>query len=46
MGGGVGCVGEKHIIYDDGKIKRITFLRWEGEGEGEGEGAGEGEEAY
>ena len=25
MGGGVGCVDEKHIIYDDRKKKRIRF---------------------
>ena len=25
MGVGVGCVDEKHIIYDDRKKKRITF---------------------
>ena len=36
MGIGVGCVDEKHIIYDDRK-KTYQILRWEGEGEGEGE---------
>ena len=32
MGVGVGCVDEKHIIYDDRK-KTHYILRWEGEGE-------------
>ena len=39
MGGGVGCVDEKHIIYDDRKKFTHYILRWEGECEGESEEA-------
>ena len=38
MGVGLGCVDEKHIIYDDRK-KTHQILRCEVEGEGEGEEA-------
>ena len=44
MGGGVGCVVEKHITIDDRKKKCITFYDGRREEE-EGEGEGEGEEA-
>ena len=36
MEGGVGCVDEKHIIYDDRKKKRITFYDVRGRLRGRG----------
>ena len=34
MGGGVGCVDEQHITFDDKKNKTHYILRWGGGGGG------------